>query len=109
MSCVCIGGVASLPGTAEPELHIGLITAQGGFGTPAAAGCFSVTPFLEKSAMTTSRMIGAAALLAALITAPAIAQEAMRQPGVYAQPHPWANVYNYRYGPAFRPGDVGTV
>ena len=59
--------------------------------------------------MTTSRMIGAAALLAALITAPAIAQEAMRQPGVYAQPHPWANVYNYRYGPAFRPGDVGTV
>jgi hypothetical protein len=33
---------------------------------------------LEKSAMTTSRMIGAAAFLVAVITAPAIAQEAMQ-------------------------------
>jgi hypothetical protein len=40
---------------------------------------------LEKSAMTTSGMIGAAALLAAVITAPAIAQDAMQQPGAYAR------------------------
>jgi len=56
--------------------------------------------------MTTSRMIGAAALLAAVITTPAIAQDAMQQPGVYAQAHPWVNVYHYRYRPGFWPGDV---
>ena len=56
--------------------------------------------------MTTSRMIGAAALLAAVVTAPAIAQEAMQQPSAYAQAHPWVNVYNYRYRPGLWPGDV---
>jgi len=56
--------------------------------------------------MTTSRMLGAAALLCAVITAPAIAQDAMQQPGAYAQAHPWANVYYYRYRPGFWPGDV---
>src|ERR1700737_2859073 len=38
----------SLPGTAEPELHIGLITAQPGFGTSAVAGCFSTAPFRDR-------------------------------------------------------------
>jgi hypothetical protein len=58
--------------------------------------------------MTTSRMIGAAALLAAVITAPAIAQDAM--PGAYAQARPWANVYYYRYRPGFWPGaNIATV
>jgi hypothetical protein len=34
-------------------------------------------------------------------------QEAMQEPGAYAQAHPWANdYYGYRYGSGFWPGDV---
>jgi hypothetical protein len=65
--------------------------------------------------MTSSRLAGAAALLAVAIAAPATAQEAMQEPGAYVQSHPWANDYNYgynygygyRYGRSgFWPGDV---
>jgi hypothetical protein len=41
-----------------------------------------------------------------VIAAPAIGQDAMQQPGAYAQAHPWANVYYYRYRPGFWPGDL---
>jgi hypothetical protein len=57
--------------------------------------------------MTKSRLLGAAAILAAVIATPAMAQPAMQEPGAYAQHHPWANDYDYRYGPSgFWPGDV---
>ena len=65
--------------------------------------------------MTKSRILGAAAIVAAGITTPAMAQQAMQEPGAYAQAHPWATDYYYyhsgpslyRYGPSgFWPGDV---
>src|SRR5258707_4888328 len=57
--------------------------------------------------MTKSRLLGAAAILAAAIAAPAMAQQAMQAPGAYAQAHPWASEYHYRYGRSgFWPGDV---
>jgi hypothetical protein len=57
--------------------------------------------------MTKSRLLGAAAMLAAVVAAPAMAQPAMQEPGVYAQAHPWANDYDYRYGRSgFWPGNV---
>jgi len=59
--------------------------------------------------MTKSRLLGAAAILAAVIATPAMAQQAMQEPGAYAQNHPWVNDYNYnyRYGRSgFWPGDV---
>ncbi|HTF01304.1 MAG TPA: hypothetical protein VK621_22075, partial [Bradyrhizobium sp.] len=57
--------------------------------------------------MTKSRLLGAAAILAAAIATPAMAQEAMRAPGAYAQAHPWASEYHYRNGRSgFWPGDV---
>jgi len=65
--------------------------------------------------MTKSRILGAAAIVAAVITTPAMAQQAMQEPGAYAQAHPWATDYYYyrsgpsyyRYGPSgFWPGDV---
>ena len=57
--------------------------------------------------MTKSTLVGAAAILAALIATPALAQSAMQEPGAYAQHHPWANDYDYRYGrTGFWPGDV---
>jgi hypothetical protein len=85
-----------------------LTTAQGEFGTSRAAGGLSRNHFhSEKSAMTKSGLVGAA-VLAAVIAAPAMAQEAMQEPGAYAQAHPWVSVYNYRYGrPGFWPGGVG--
>lgn len=56
--------------------------------------------------MTISKLLGAAMLAAALAT-PALAQPAMQEPGAYAQHHPWANDYDYRYGRSgFWPGDV---
>jgi hypothetical protein len=59
------------------------------------------------SAMTKSGFFGAAAVLAAVIATPAMAQDAMQEPGAYAQDHPWVNDYHYRYGPdSFGPGDV---
>jgi hypothetical protein len=55
--------------------------------------------------MTKSTLLGAAAILATVIAAPAMAQEAMQEPGAYVQNHPWASDYNYRYGPhGFWPG-----
>jgi hypothetical protein len=58
-------------------------------------------------AMTKLRILSAAALLAAVIATPAMAQQAMQEPGAYRQAHPWANDYNYRYGRSgFWPGDV---
>src|SRR5258708_13558562 len=57
--------------------------------------------------MTKSRCLGAAAALAAAMAAPAMAQRAMEEPGAYAQAHPWASDYHYRYGRSgFWPGDV---
>jgi hypothetical protein len=57
--------------------------------------------------MTSSTLLGAAAVLAALIATPALAQPAMQEPGAYAQYDPWANDYDYRYGrTGFWPGDV---
>jgi hypothetical protein len=64
-------------------------------------------PFSEKSAMTKSRLLGAAAMLAAVIATPAMAQEALQEPGAYRAAHPWANDYHYRYGRSgFWPGEV---
>jgi len=58
--------------------------------------------------MTKSGLVGAAAVLAAVIAAPAMAQQAMQEPGAYAQAHPGVSVYNYRYGPpGYWPGDGG--
>ena len=57
--------------------------------------------------MTKSGLLAAAAILAAVIATPAMAQQAMQEPGAYAQNHPWANDYNGRYGRSgFWPGDV---
>jgi hypothetical protein len=57
--------------------------------------------------MTKLRILSAAALLAAVIATPAMAQQAMQEPGAYRQAHPWANDYHYRYGgPGFWPGEV---
>jgi hypothetical protein len=57
--------------------------------------------------MTTLKSLGAAALLTALIATSAMAQQAMQEPGAYAQAHPWANDYYYGYGRSgFWPGDV---
>src|SRR6266851_5133485 len=56
--------------------------------------------------MTKARLLGAAAILAAAIATPAMAQEAMQAPGAYAQAHPWASDYHYRYRSGFWPGDV---
>jgi hypothetical protein len=59
--------------------------------------------------MTKLKLLWAAALLA--IATPAMAQQAMQEPGAYRQAHPWANDYHYGYGygygrPGFWPGDV---
>jgi hypothetical protein len=57
--------------------------------------------------MTKSGLLGAAAMLAAIIATPALAQQAIQEPGAYLQHRPWANEYGYRYGPTgFWPGDV---
>jgi hypothetical protein len=57
--------------------------------------------------MTRLSFLGAAALLATMVAAPVMAQEAMQEPGAYAQAHPWSNDYNYRYGRSgFWPGEV---
>jgi hypothetical protein len=49
--------------------------------------------------MTKSSLLSTAAILAVIATS-AMAQEAMQEPGAYAQAHPWATDYYYRYGPA---------
>jgi hypothetical protein len=57
--------------------------------------------------MTKSKLRGAAGILMAAIATPALAQEAMQEPGAYAQHHPWVSDYRYRYGrPGFWPGDI---
>ena len=48
--------------------------------------------------MTKSSLLSTAAILAVIAT-PAMAQEAMQEPSAYAQAHPWATDYYYRYGP----------
>jgi hypothetical protein len=54
--------------------------------------------------MTKSRFLGAAAILAAVIAAPATAQRAIQEPGAYA------HIYNYRHGhPGYWPSDVVVV
>jgi hypothetical protein len=58
--------------------------------------------------MMKSRLFGAAAILAAVVAAPAMAQGPMQEPGAYTQAHPWAGYYpyhHYRYVPGFWPGD----
>ena len=57
--------------------------------------------------MTKSAILGAAAMLAAVIATPALAQPAIQEPGAYLQHRPWANEYGYYRGPTgFWPGDV---
>jgi len=59
--------------------------------------------------MTGLRILSAAALLAAAIATPAMAQQAMQEPGAYLQDHPWATNYGYYYGyrpSGFWPADV---
>lgn len=59
--------------------------------------------------MTGLRILGAAALLAAVVATPATAQPAMQEPGAYLQDHPWATNYGYYYGyrpTTFWPADV---
>jgi hypothetical protein len=48
--------------------------------------------------MTKLKLMSAAALVAAAVATPAMAQEAMQEPGAYLQHHPWATDYDYRYG-----------
>jgi hypothetical protein len=59
--------------------------------------------------MTKLKLLGAAAIVAAAMATPAMAQEAISEPGMVAQHHPWATGYDdgYRYGRSgFWPGDV---
>ena len=57
--------------------------------------------------MTKSSLLGAAAILAALIATPASAQHAMHQRGAHAQHHVGANVGHSRHGRSgFWPGAV---
>ena len=52
--------------------------------------------------MTGLRILSAAALLAAVIATPAMAQQAMQEPGAYLQDHPWATKWLLLWLPAFR-------
>ena len=57
--------------------------------------------------MTKSALLAAAAVLAAAVATPALAQQVIQEPGVYAQNRAWGNDYNYRYGRSgYGPGDV---
>ena len=57
--------------------------------------------------MTKSGILGAAALLAAVIATPAMAQMATQEPGAFAQQRPWANQAGHHYGHSgFWPGNV---
>jgi hypothetical protein len=57
--------------------------------------------------MTKSALLGAAAMLAAVIATPALAQPAIQEPGAYLQHRPWANEYGYYHGRSgLWPGDV---
>jgi hypothetical protein len=57
--------------------------------------------------MKISRLLGATVMLAAVLATPAMAQQVMQEPAAYAQSHPWANDYHYRYGHSgFWPGEV---
>jgi hypothetical protein len=51
--------------------------------------------------MTKSKLLGAAAVLIVAMASPAMAQEAIQEPGVYTQTYPWAAGRS-----GFRPGDV---
>src|SRR5260370_9851148 len=95
-------------GNTEVQLHTGLKMAQPRKSEhPPLRAVFSCTRFREKSAMTKSRLLGAAAMLAAMIVTPAMAQEAVQEPGAYRAAHPWANDYYDRHGRSgFWPGDV---
>jgi hypothetical protein len=53
------------------------------------------------------QLLGAAGLLTAMIATPAMAQQAVQEPGAYRQAHPWSNDYYYGYRPSgFWPADV---
>jgi len=59
--------------------------------------------------MTKFQILGAVAILASTIASPAMAQQAMQEPGAYLQAHPWATDYYYGYGyrpSGFWPADV---
>ena len=51
--------------------------------------------------MPKSKLLGAAAVLIVAMASPAMAQEAIQEPGVYTQTYPWAAGRS-----GFRPGDV---
>jgi hypothetical protein len=51
----------------EPELHTGLVAAQGKFGTSAAAAVFRSRPFSEKSAITKPNVLGKGGFEAAFL------------------------------------------
>jgi hypothetical protein len=96
MSCVCIGAhlTPNDSGTGTSHLfenrtsRLKNIRRQGAVLLPQS--------FWEKWAMTKSKLLGAAGILMAAIATPALAQEAMQEPGAYAQHHPWASDYRYR-------------
>jgi len=75
---------------------------------PGVADCFTRDDFQFRStAMTPSGFLAAATILAAVMATPATAQQAIQEPGGYAQAYPWANVYNYRHGPTgYWPGEA---
>src|SRR6266481_2713824 len=106
MSRACMDG--RLPqGNMAVELHTGVKTAQPGIRNIRCRRLFSPATVPGRSTMTKSRLLGAAAMLAAVIATPAMAQEVLQEPGAYMQAHPWANDYHYRYGRSgFWPGDV---
>lgn len=59
--------------------------------------------------MTKLKLLGAAAIWAAAMATSAMAQEAISEPGLYAQTHPYDDGYGYGYGygrSGFWPGDV---
>ncbi|MBA2402646.1 MAG: hypothetical protein H0V72_28920 [Bradyrhizobium sp.] len=57
--------------------------------------------------MTRLKILGAAALLAAVVATPAMAQTFIQEPGAYRQNHAWGNDYDDRYRRSgFWPGEV---
>jgi hypothetical protein len=100
--------VSSVSGAWKPA-HLGLKIAPPVPEHRPAWPVFPAQRFFGEIAMMRSGLLGAAAMLAAVVATPALAQEATQEPGAYAQAHPWANDYYYGYGyrrPGFWPGEL---
>jgi hypothetical protein len=113
MSRVCNGNCINFSGLWTPELHIGLIIAHFKFGTSAFAGyLLPHGPFSWRTIMTKLNLLGAAAILSAVIMTPAMAEDAY---DTYTQLYPSANIYNpggyravpYGAGPGYPYGYYG--